>query len=182
MRHPTPPWVWLVAIYAISVALHFVCLRHEAEFPLLATDEVQYISVGESLRLGEGLTTRGEFHTGLPPFYPLFVAFTHSVGSNPRMSALFFSCLTICMVVFPAYGLARHIELDKRSALLLAAASAFLPHTLFAGMYMTETINYPLFIAAFWAFARWLEHPSIRRSLAAGALLSAMLLTKIAAW
>jgi hypothetical protein len=182
MKHPTPPWIWLVAIYIISVALHFVSLRHESEFPLLATDEVQYISVGENLRLGNGFTTRGEFHTGLPPFYPLFVAFTHSLGSNARISALFFSCLAICLVVFPAYGLARHIELDRRSAYLLAAAAAFLPHTLLAGMYMTETLNYPLFIATFWAFARWLEQPTIKRSLVAGALLSAMLLTKIAAW
>jgi len=172
----------LVAIYIVSVALHFVSLRHESEFPLLATDEVQYISVGENLRLGHGFTTRGEFHTGLPPFYPLFVAFTHSVGSDARMSALFFSCLAISLVVFPAYALARHIELDRRSAYLLAAAAAFLPHTLLAGMYMTETLNYPLFIAAFWAFARWLEQPTIKRSLVAGALLSAMLLTKIAAW
>jgi hypothetical protein len=177
-----PPWVWLLAIYVISVALHFVSLRREAEFPLLATDEVQYISVGENLRLGQGFTTRGEFHTGLPPLYPLFVAFTHSVGPDARTSALFFSCLAICLVVFPAYGLARHIELDRRSALLLAAAAAFLPHTLFAGMYMTETLNYPLFIAAFWAFARWLEQPAIKQSLLAGALLSAMLLTKIASW
>jgi Dolichyl-phosphate-mannose-protein mannosyltransferase len=182
MKHRTPTWVWLVAIYAISVALHFASLRHEAEFPLLATDEVQYISVGENLRLGNGFTTRGEFHTGLPPFYPLFVAFTHSVGSDVRTSALIFSCLAICLVVFPAYGLARHIELDRRPALLLAAAAAFLPHTLFAGMYMTETLNYPLFLAAFLAFARWLEQPSMRRSLLAGAVLSAMLLTKIAAW
>ncbi|HEY6390158.1 MAG TPA: glycosyltransferase family 39 protein [Bryobacteraceae bacterium] len=172
----------LIAIYLIGVAVHFVSLRHESEFPLLATDEVQYISVGENLRLGNGFTTRGEFHTGLPPFYPLFVAFTHSVGSNARTSALFFSCLAICLVVFPAYGLARHIELDRRSALLLAAAAAFLPHTLFAGMYMTETLNYPLFLTAFWAFARWLDQPTIKRSLLAGTLLSAMLLTKIAAW
>src|SRR5260370_20304173 len=107
-----PPRVWLVAIYIISVALHFVSLRHEAEFPLLATDEVQYISVGENLRLGHGFTTRGEFHTGLPPIYPLFIAFTHSLGSNPRMSALLFSCIVICLVVFPAYGLARLIDLD----------------------------------------------------------------------
>jgi hypothetical protein len=175
-------WIWLVAIYMISVVLHFVSLRHEAEFPLLATDEVQYISVGENLRLGNGFTTRGEFHTGLPPFYPLFVAFTHSVSTDVRTSELLFSCIAICLVVFPAYGLARHIELDRRSACLLAAAAAFLPHTLLAGMYMTETLNYPLFLAAFLAFARWLEQPSIRRSLFAGALLSAMLLTKIAAW
>lgn len=177
-----PLWVWLVAIYVTSVALHFVTLRHEAEFPLLATDEVQYISVGENLRLGHGFTTRGEFHTGLPPFYPLFIAFAHSVGSNARTSALIFSCVVIGLVVFPAYGLARHIGLDRRSAYLLAAAAAFLPHTLLAGMYMTETINYPLFLAAFWAFARWLEQSTLPRSLIAGALLSAMLLTKIAAW
>src|SRR5258708_25321667 len=182
MRRPTPPWVWLVAIYVVSVAVHFVSMRRAAEFPLLATDEVQYISVGENLRLGHGFTTRGEFHTGLPPIYPLFVAFTHSLGSDARASALFFSCVVICLVVFPAYGLALHIGLGRRSAYLLAAAASFLPHTLLAGMYMTETINYPLFIAAFWAFARWLEQPTTQRALIAGALLSAMLLTKIAAW
>jgi hypothetical protein len=174
--------VLLVAIYVICVVLHFASLRHEAEFPLLATDEVQYISVGDNLRLGHGFTTRGEFHTGLPPFYPLFVAFTHSLGSDARTAALLLSCIVVCLVVFPAYGLARHIGLDRRSAYLLAAAAAFLPHTLLAGMYMTETINYPLFISAFWAFARWLEQPTTSRSLIAGALLSAMLLTKIAAW
>src|SRR5258708_17199703 len=178
----TVPWVWLVAIYVISVAVHFVSMRRAAEFPLLATDEVQYISAGESLRLGHGFTTRGEFHSGLPPIYPLFIAFTHSLSSNTRTSALLFSCIVICLVVFPAYGLARHIDLDRRSASLLAAAAAFLPHTLLAGMYMTETINYPLFIAPFWAFARWLDQPTTQRALIAGALLSAMLLTKIAAW
>ncbi len=181
-RGATPAWIWLLAIYVFSVTLHFVSLRRAAEFPLLATDEVQYISVGENLRLGQGFTTRGEFHTGLPPFYPLFVALAHSVGSNARSSALIFSCIAICLVVFPAYGLARHIGLDRRSAYLLAAAAAFLPHTLLAGMYMTETLNYPLFLAAFWAFARWLEQPTVPRSLIAGALLSAMLLTKLAAW
>src|SRR6266478_939040 len=98
LRKTTPPWSWLVAIYVASVALHFASLRHEAEFPLLATDEVQYISVGENLRLGHGFTTRGEFHTGLPPFYPLFVAFAHSLGFDARTSALFFSCLVICLV------------------------------------------------------------------------------------
>src|SRR5258708_21141383 len=176
----TVPWVWLVALYVISVAGHFVSMRRAAEFPLVATDEVQYISVGESLRLGHGFTTRGEFHTGLPPIYPLFVAFTHSLGSNARASALFFSCIAICLVVFPAYGLARHIDLDRRSAYLLAAAAAFLPHTLFAGMYMTETINYPLFIAPFWAFARWLDQSTTKRALIGGALLSAIVLTEIA--
>jgi Dolichyl-phosphate-mannose-protein mannosyltransferase len=181
-RRNLPPWVLLTAIYVLSVALHFVSLRRAAEFPLLATDEVQYISVGENLRLGHGFTTRGEFHTGLPPFYPLFVAFTHSLGTDPRMTALFFSCIVICLVVFPAYGLARHTGLDRRSAYFLAAAAAFLPHTLLSGMYMTETISYPLFVAAFWCFARWLEQPTRPRALIAGALLSAMLLTKIAAW
>jgi len=131
-RRPVPPWISLVVIYIISVAVHFVSMRRAAEFPLLATDEVQYISVGENLRLGHGFTTRGEFHTGLPPIYPLFVAFTHSLGWSARNSALLISCIVICLVVFPAYGLARHIDLDQRSACLLPSAAAFLPHTLFA--------------------------------------------------
>src|ERR1043166_6929948 len=180
-RWTVPPWVWLAVIYVISVYLHYKALRIEAEFPLLATDEAQYLTVGENLRLGQGFTTRGEFHAGLPPLYPIFVAFAHSWGPSERIFALQFSCLLICLAVFPAYGLARHISLNHAASYLLAASAAFLPHTLFAGMYMAETLNYPLFLMAFLIFACWLDQPSRPRALIAGTLLSAMLLTKVAA-
>ncbi|MCX6546020.1 MAG: hypothetical protein NTV05_16615 [Acidobacteria bacterium] len=179
-RAPIPPWVWLTLIYVVSVAVHFLRLRAQAKFPLLATDEVQYIGLGDSIRLGAGFTTRGEVHTALPPLYPLFVAFAHSVGSNARISALFFSCAFISLVVFPAYRLGRLIGLDRLSVYLMAAAAAFLPHTLFAGMYMAETVNYPLFMTAFVAFALWVEQPTWRRAMLGGTCLSLMLLTKLA--
>src|SRR5215469_7585339 len=124
-RQITSMWVWLVLIYVVAVLVHFACLRPQSIFPLLVTDEVQYISVGENLRLGHGFTTHGEFHAAMPPLYPLFVAFAHSIGSSPRTSALWFSCFAICLAVFPAYGLARSVDLSRPLACLVAAASVF---------------------------------------------------------
>jgi hypothetical protein len=174
--------MWLVLIYVVAVFIHFACLKPQSVFPLLATDEAQYISVGENLRLGHGFTTRGEFHAAMPPLYPLFIAFAHSFGSSPRISALWFSCFAICLAVFPAYALGTHIGLSPPIACLLAAAAVLLPATMWAGMYMSETLNYPLFLAAFFVLAQWVEEPTVQRDWIAAGLLSAMLLTKVAAW
>jgi hypothetical protein len=175
-------WAWLVLIYFVAVFVHFICLKPQSVFPLMATDEAQYISVSENLRLGHGFTTRGEFHAAMPPLYPLFIAFAHSWGSSPRISALWFSCFVICLAVFPAYALARRVGLNQPISCLLAAAAVLLSNTVWAGMYMAETLNYPLFLAAFYALALWVEEPTVPRDWIAAGLLSAMLLTKVAAW
>ena len=174
--------IWLALIYVAAAILHFVLLRPQSSFTLVPTDEVQYLSVAENIRLGNGFVTRGEFHAGIPPLYPLLVALAHSFGSYPRLSALWFNCLAMCLAVFPAYGLARHIHLERPVALLLAAAAALLPNTLWAGLYMAEPLNYPLFLSAFLVLAKWVEKPAIALDWMAGLLLSAMLLTKVAAW
>lgn len=177
-----PIWMWLVLVYLVAVFVHFACLKPQAVFPLVATDEVQYISIAENLRLGGGFTTHGEFHAASPPLYPLFVAFAHSFGQYPRLSALWFSCFAICLAIFPAYALARHVHLTKSISFLLAAAAVLLPHTLWAGLYMTETLSYPLFMAAFYFLARWVEQPTVQLDWIAAGLLSAMALTKVATW
>lgn len=172
---------WLLAfVYAASVVLHVRALAFQAGFPLLATDEAQYVAVGENLRLGRGFTVRGEFHSGLPPLYPAFVAAAHSTGSDPRMSALIWSCAVMSLALFPAYRLARSIGLDRVLAGLAATATVVLPNTVFAGLYMTETLSYPLFFATLFAMAHWLERPGVARAVIAGALLSLMSLTKVA--
>ena len=175
-------WVWLVLIYFVAVFVHFACLKPQSIFPLVATDEAQYVALGENLRLGQGFTAHGEFHAAAPPLYPLFVAFAHSWGAYPRLSLLWFSCFAICLALFPAYALARHVNLSRSISCLLAAAVALLPHTLWAGLYMAETLNYPLFVAAFYVLARWVEEPTVHRDWFAAGLLSAMVLTKVAAW
>ncbi len=169
-------------IYLVAAVSHFIALKPQSDFPLLATDEVQYVSVAENLRLGNGFTAHGEFHAGLPPLYPLTVAFAHSWGQYPRLSALWLNCFLICLAIFPAYGLSRLVGLDRSIACLLAAAAAFLPNTVWAGLYMAEALNYPLFLAAFWVLAEWVQKPVIALDWLAGLLLSAMVLTKVAAW
>ncbi len=180
--HRVTTVIWLVVIYVVAACVHFACLKPQTVSSLLSTDEVQYLSVAENLRLGNGFTTHGEFHATAPPLYPLFLAFAHSWGAYPRLSALWFSCFAICLALFPAYALARYINLNKPISYVLAAAAVMLPNTLWAGLYMTETLSYPLFMAAFYVLARWVETPTVQRDWMAAALLSAMILTKVAAW
>jgi hypothetical protein len=172
--------VTLVVLYLVAVAVHVATLWEGARFPHLSTDEAQYTMVGENLRLGKGFTIRGQIHSGLPPVYPLFVAAAHSLGGPSRHSVLCFNCAAICLVVFPAFLLARQFRLSPLNSYLMALAAAFLPHTFYAAMYMAESLQYPLVLTAFYIAAKWLDHPFFRRDVLLGSLLGAGLLNKFA--
>src|SRR5437588_1027460 len=124
--------VTLVLLYLFAVGLHVTALWDAARFPHLCTDEAQYTMVGENLRLGKGYTIRGHIHSGIPPLYPLFVAAAHTLGGPSRHSVLCFNCVAICLVVFPAYLLARQFQLSELNSYLMVVAAAFLPHTFYA--------------------------------------------------
>jgi hypothetical protein len=136
--------------------------------------------VGENLRLGKGYTIRGQIHSGIPPMYPLFVAAAHAIGGPSRHSVLWFNCLAICLVVFPAFCLARQFKLSLLNSHLMAAAAVFLPHTFYAAMYMAETLQYPLVLTAFYVAVKWLNVPFLKRDIWLGILLGAGLLNKFA--
>jgi hypothetical protein len=171
----------LVPLFALSTFLHIAALKDVSRFPLLCTDETQYVSVAENIRHGSGFTIRGAWHSGLPPLFPLLIAFAHSLGDDSRAAALALSCLVMSLAIFPAYGIARLAGLSRGISLGLAAVTAFLPHTLFAGLYMTEVLEYPLFFTAFYFALRWVDGPRSGTDVALGLSIGAMLLTKVAA-
>ena len=88
-------------------------------------------------------------------------------------------CLVMCAAVFPAFAIARYCGIGWGSAHLLAAAAGFLPHTIYAGTYMPEALQYPLFLTAFFLALRWLDCPSGARDLLLGFTLGCTLLTKV---
>jgi hypothetical protein len=92
---------------------------------------------------------------------------------------LVISCLVMCAAVFPAFGIARYLEIGWGRAHVLAAAAGFLPHTFYAATYMTETLQYPLFLTAFLLILRWLDSPSRPLDLLLGFALGCTLLTKV---
>jgi Dolichyl-phosphate-mannose-protein mannosyltransferase len=173
-------FVILVLLYLFAAGVHVAALWEAARFPHLSTDEAQYTMVGENLRLGKGFTIRGQMHSGMPPIYPLFVAAAHSLGGASRHSVLCFNCFAICLVIFPAFLIARQFRLSPLNSYLIATAAAFLPHTFYAAMYMAESLQYPLVLTAFYITAKWLDQPYFRRDVWLGILLGAGLLNKFA--
>ena len=172
--------MWLAVLYLVTVLLHIVMLWHAFEFPIYCTDAVVYVSLAESIRHGTGYLARGALNSSVPPLYPFFLAILHSLGNNPRVYAFIGSCVAISLGEFPCYWLARRLGLDKPSSFLLTAACGFLPHTFFAAIYMTETLQFPLFMAGCYFAYVWLSNGSRRNSTILGLLLAALLLNKVA--
>jgi hypothetical protein len=140
----------LIVLYIITVLLHGWLLYGVRVAPYIAHDEVQYCMIGENIRAGHGFTMRGTFATTAPPLFPLFVALGHSLLPNARLGLFFISVLAICTMLFPAFLIARDFGLTRPLDAAAALAATFLPSTFYAGMYMSEILQLPLFLLAFW--------------------------------
>lgn len=175
---PTPVRILLV-IYMASVLLHIALLWRASAFPFFASDAVQYALTADNLSLGKGYTLRGHFNDSLPPAYPVFVAIALSIPADPHVPMLVLSSIAISLAIFPIYKLSRLVGLRQQESVLLAAAAAVLPHTFYAGMYMAETLQYPLFLTAFYLAMAWLATPNQRRAVLLGVMMGAILLNKL---
>ena len=100
---------------------------------------------------------RGSFASTAPPLFPLFVAFGHSLLPNPREGLFFASVLVICTMLFPAFLIGRDLGLTRLPAVVAALAATLSPTTFYAGMYMSEILQLPLLLLAFWLCLRWLR-------------------------
>lgn len=175
------PLILLPALYVITVIVHILALYPASLTSHVASDEVQYALTGENIRLGNGYTLRGQFSSTIPPLYPLLVALGHSIGENPRLSFFILSVLVMSLVLIPAYLFAKELGLDRLESYILSLAAAFVPHTFYSAMYMSETLQYPLFFWAMYLGARWYAEQKLQRSISLGICLGLMALTKVMA-
>lgn len=176
-----PQW-FLLAVFLFTLAIHFQQLKNAYQYPIFATDAVQYVDTAENLSLGRGYQFRGNFNTSLPPLYPLFLAVGHKLPGDPRTNVFLLSIFAMGAIVFPAFGLAQRLGFPADISLVLAAASGFLPHTVYAATSMAEGLHIPLVMFAVIAIWDWFEDPGLRQSAATGMWLNLLLLNKVAGW
>ncbi len=166
-------------MYLAAVLGHIFLLRKAPLFPHVSSDEVQYELTAENIRTGNGYTLRGQFNSSNPPLFPILVAAAHSVPVDPRNSMLVIASLLMCSAIFPLYLLARYVDIQLLPALLLSAAAAMLPHTLYAGTCMAEILQYPLIMAATYLAVRWIDGPRQSIDVALGCVIGCAFLVKV---
>jgi hypothetical protein len=169
----------LALVYVAIVLGHIVAFRKTYEFQYFVTDAVQYVATAQNIAGGHGYTVRGQFNSTNPPLYPAFLSATIAQSADPMWPAFVWQCIVIGLVVFPACLLAREVGLPIGVSVVLAAAAGLVPHTFFSASYMTEVLQYPLWLWACLLVHRWLRVPTLSGGVWLGIVLSLLMWNKV---
>ena len=173
-----PLWVWLFALYSISVVV-LLTLGLRIKSPWIMVDELVYSDTARSLADGAGFTVHG-VHAGYGYVYPLFLSLPYLFASHVSDAydwARVLNAFLMCSAVFPAYLLARRV-VRPPTALVAAALAVALPPLVYVGTLMTENAFYPLFLWLALALVVALELPTARNQVLVLALCVVLYLTR----
>ena len=173
-----PVWVWLSALYAVSVAVQ-LALGLRVVSPWIMVDELVYSDMARSFASTGHFLIRGA-HANYGFVYPLLISPAYALLSP--MSEVYrwvrvIDALAMCSVVLPAYLLARRV-LKLPSALAVAALAVAVPSMAYVGTVMTENVFYPIFVWLIFALVCALERPTLRRQIAVLALCALAFVTR----
>ena len=161
-----PVAVWLVGMVAVSSMFRF-WLARSSPTPWIMPDEYIYAE------LSRGLATTGHFAVNgagmatwsYGPLYPLLIAPSWLLtGSATQAYAAIqlINCVAMSSAAVFAYYLGRRV-LDKQLAFFLAVLTVLVPSMVYSSKAMTESLAYPVFLAAVLAVTAALERPTRRR-------------------
>ncbi|MBI4896991.1 MAG: glycosyltransferase family 39 protein [Actinobacteria bacterium] len=177
-RHGLEIWV-LVGLWMLVSLITFV-LASGHESPRRYQDEFLFWGVAKSFAGGDGLTWRGE-GIGLYYFmYPVLLAPAFWIGSSVAASYTIVHLINSLMmagVVFPAYFMARQM-LGKGPAALAAVMAVSVPAMNYAGVIGTESLAYPVCVAAFGGMILSIARPRRRNWLLALGLIVMAVFTR----
>jgi dolichyl-phosphate-mannose-protein mannosyltransferase len=168
-----PVAVWLGAIVTVSALFRFWVAR-SSPTPWIMPDEYIYSelsrSIGETGHFavnGAGMAT-----WSYGPLYPLLIAPAWLVASSAAgayAAIQLINSLVMSTAAVFAYLLGRRV-LDRQLAFFLAVLTVLVPSMVYSSKAMTESLAYPVFLAAVLAIVLALEQPT--RSRQAVALLA----------
>jgi hypothetical protein len=160
-----PGWVSLGALVALAACARIV-LSTTTVAPWIHPDEQIYAALAESIATSAGFRVRGEAFSAwsFGPLYPLMLSLAYALlDSVPSIYAIAKAANAVLwsLAAVPAYLLARHV-LGRNASLGVAAISVLVPSAIYTTKLMTESLAYPLFLAAVVAMVRAVERPSLR--------------------
>jgi hypothetical protein len=156
--------LWLAAIFAASAALR-VLLASEVHGPFIFLDELAYARMAQSLAQSGHLALFDKPGVSYAPLYSVVLAPIYALHASAPAAYHWIKVVNgvlMSLAVFPIYGIARYV-LARRLALLAAALLALAPLMYYTTLAMSESLAYPLFLAAVWAMLATVRAPSPRR-------------------
>ena len=159
-RRNPPAWAWVSVIVVCSTAVRFAFARHVVG-PWIMIDEIVYSELAKSFAATGAFAVRGVSTSGYGVVYPVLISPAYALfRSIPAVYTAIkvINALLMSLAAVPAYLLARRV-LSLRGALIVAVLTVAVPSTLYAGMIMTESAFYPIFLLAALALVRVLERP-----------------------
>jgi len=161
----SPRWA-LAGIVAAGTVLHTL-LGRLVVTPSLFPDEYLYSQLGRSLATTGELKVRGVSAHFLPVLEPILTApvwFAHDVGTSFRLLQLE-NAFFISLAAIPVYLIARRLHVGPGLALGLSVLAVSGPPALFAGLFLSEPLAYPLSLAVVAAALAAVDRPSLRTQL-----------------
>jgi glycosyltransferase involved in cell wall biosynthesis len=159
-----PVWAWLTGLVVLSTLLRYALSRRVVA-PWIMVDELVYSELAKSFAAGGDFLIRGEHHGAYGVIYPIVISPAYRLFSSipdAYAAAKTIGCLTMSLTAVPAYFLARRV-VRPAYALGAAALSVAIPSMVYTGTIMSETVFYPLFVAAALTLVLALERPTAAR-------------------
>jgi hypothetical protein len=160
LRVSLPAWAWVGAIVVCSTGVRFAFARHVVG-PWIMIDEIVYSELAKSFAATGSFAVRGVPTSGYGVIYPVLISPAYALfRSIPAAytAIKLINALLMSLAAVPAYLLARRV-LSTRGSLIVAVLTVAVPSTFYAGMVMTESAFYPIFLVAALALVMVLERP-----------------------
>lgn len=168
------PALWLSGLIVLSTVVRFAVASATAA-PSIFPDDLVYTDLARELARSLTLPP-----LSIGPLYPILLApvflLTHDATQAYGVVKLL-NCVLVSLAAVPAFLLARRL-LEQRAALFFALAALLVPALVYSSNVMTESIAYPLFLAAVLGIQRTVERPSARRQVEALAVIALAILAR----
>lgn len=144
------PFLWVALLLALAVRLAYNLALHQAGHPpsSFVIDESEYFGAAHMLAEGRGFSF---FDTALwvrPPLYVMLLAATMRLWGYGYVPALVVQALLSAATLAPMGWLAYRLAGRAAARGAMALALLYLPLTLFAGLFLSETLFVLLFMLA----------------------------------
>lgn len=145
------PWLVLLTLYVVSVAIRSILAFTMSTNPTVFIDEGLYINIARSLFHDGTVMYRGQPIEYVYLLYPIFLMplFVLPASVSLYRAAQILNSLLICSSVFPAYLIGKALKLEKRQSLLVAAATMLIPEMCYSLYLVAENLVYPFMM---WTF------------------------------